>query len=296
METDDLLFILNEKNTLISSTDITSILNKYDIKHPIINMNLFVIATTHTSYSITSYVNDGMNGMHKIKELGTSKIRNPRNAVPLQSESYERLEYLGDAIIHGILAEYIFNRFPDQQEGFMTKLRTKLENSDTLARFTQVLGLDSFILLSRDVEENGGRTNNVHILEDIFESFIGCLYIDGKEIGKNFENCRKLITQLIENEIDIADILRNETNYKDLLLQYAHKKKWTDPIYGTKGVSGSDNKEYKMFVVVNGREDGVGVGNSKKKGEQMAARSALLKYHVIHDDDDSSDEEYDVQN
>lgn len=299
VDANELLFILNEKNIFITENDIKRILDKYNLEHIITNMNLFVIATTHASYCIMSYISDNEHGegFHKIKEIGNSKIKNPRNAIPLQSESYERLEYLGDAIIHAILAEYIFTRFPEQQEGFMTKLRTKLENSDTLARFTQVLGLDTYILMSRDVEEAGGRNENIHILEDVFEAFIGSLYIDGCDVGKNFVTCKKLVISLIETEIDIVDIIRNETNYKDILLQYAHKKKWTDPIYGTKCVLGNDNKKmYKMFVVVNGKEIGIGIGNSKKKGEQEAAKLALSKFHIIHDDDDSSDEEYDEIN
>lgn len=292
----DPIFILNEKNMLITKDFINSIFKKYNLKHSVIHIDRFIIATTHTSYSTKSYTSVESEGCHKIKEISSNKISHPNKAIPLQTKSYERLEFLGDSIIHAILAEYIFVRFSDQQEGFMTKLRTKLENSETLAKFTQVLGLDSYILLSRYKEETNSRYNDVHILEDVFEAFIGTLYLDGDNCGNNFELCRSLLVQLIESEIDIAEILCNETNYKDILLQYAHTKKWPDPIYGTQRVSGTENKIYEMFVRIKGNIEGIGKGNSKKKGEQMAAAMALKKFRVLHDDSDGSDDEYEYSN
>lgn len=295
----DPIFILNEKNVLITKEFINSLFKKYNLKHSVIQIDRFIIATTHTSYSVKSYASTEsgcIEGCHKIKEISANKILHPNKAIQLQTESYERLEFLGDSIIHAILAEYIFVRFSDQQEGFMTKLRTKLENSETLAKFTQVLGLDSYILLSRYMEETNSRYNNVHILEDVFEAFIGTLFLDGDNRGNNFELCRSLLVQLIESEIDIAEILCNETNYKDILLQYAHTKKWPDPIYGTQRVSGTENKIYEMFVRIKGNIEGIGKGNSKKKGEQMAAAMALKKFRVLHDDSDCSDDEYEYTN
>lgn len=286
----DPIFILNEKNTLITKKYIDSVLSKYHINHKINSLNNFIIATTHTSYCVSSYStsDDGIRGIHRIKEVSSNRISNPTKAIEMQHESYERLEFLGDSIIHAVLACYIFNRFSDQQEGFMTKLRTKLENSETLAHLTQVIGLDTYILMSRYLEEMNGRYNNIHILEDVFEAFIGALYLDAYD----FTKCSDLIIRLIESEIDIAEILCNETNYKDVLLQYAHTKKWPDPVYGTMRMTGTENKIYEMFVKINGSIEGVGKGNSKKKGEQQAAASALRKFRVIHDDSDCSDDEY----
>jgi dsRNA-specific ribonuclease len=290
----DPIFILNEKNTLVSKEFLNKLFRKYKLNHSVVNLNTFIIATTHTSYSTLSYSstdNGTQEGYHKVREISMNKISHPTNAIPLQRESYERLEFLGDSIIHAVLAEYIFSRFYDQQEGFMTKLRTKLENSDTLAKFSQVLGLDKYILLSRYIEETNGRYNNVHILEDVFEAFIGSLFLDGDDRGKNFEMCRTIIIQLIETEIDISELLFNENNYKDMLLQYAHTRKWPDPIYGTQRVSGTENKIYEMYVKIKGNIEGVGRGNSKKKGEQLAAAEALKNFKVLHDDSDSSDDE-----
>ena len=142
------------------------------------------------------------------------------------------------------------------------------------------------------MEEKDSRKTDMHILEDTFEAFIGALFQDNNENENTYKLCRSLVVQLIESEIDIAELISNETNYKDILLQYAHTKKWPDPIYGTKCISGSDNKTYEMFVKIKGNIEGIGKGNSKKKGEQLAAAMALRRFRVVHDDDDDSDEEY----
>lgn len=282
----DPIFILNEKNILITEEYINGVFKKYHINHTITHIKPYVTATTHTSYSISTYES------HKVREVSATKLPRYNKAVPIQNESYERLEYLGDSIIHAILAEYIFNRFSDQQEGFMTKLRTKLENSETLAKFSRVIGLDAYVLLSRYIEETGGRSSNVHILEDVFEAFIGAIFTDGGTTGNNFEVCKSLVIQLIESEIDIAELLFNETNYKDILLRYAHEQKMPDPKYGTHQVTGKENKVYSMFVSIGNKICGYGNGNSKKEGEQMAAKEALTQFQVLHDSDDCSDDEY----
>jgi dsRNA-specific ribonuclease len=244
---------------------------RYGVQYHPQNIQLYITSMTHLSYALP--------------DASCEKMQ-----VPYQKESYERLEFLGDAIIHAIYAEYIFNRY-HEQEGFMTKLRTQLEKSDTLCKFTTILGLDRYILLSRHMEETGSRQNNKHLLEDVFEAFIGALYTD-KLDGNNYNVCRQFIYAMIEKEVDIAEIIHNDTNYKDTLLQYAHTQKWKDPIYGTMSVKGTDFKKYEMSVTINGVIHGTGRGNSKKHGEQMAAMNALKKLHALRVDSDYTDDEY----
>jgi len=293
----DPIFILNDKNILITSNFINSILKKYNLNHSVISLTNYIVATTHTSYCVTSYTSL-KNGCHKTKDVSLNKISNPNNAVSLQNDSYERLEFLGDSIIHTVLAEYIFNRFTDQQEGFMTKLRTRLENDETLAYFSQILGLDTYILLSRHMEETNCRNNNIHVLEDVFEAFIGALFLDINDKNKshyNFDVCRSLIIQLIETEIDIPELLSNNTNYKDILLQYAHTKKMADPLYYAKHVTNSEKKLYVMCVSINGKVLGSAEAPAKKQAEQMSASIALKKLGVLKNDSDCSDDEFVIQ-
>jgi dsRNA-specific ribonuclease len=93
--------------------------------------------------------------------------------------------------------------------------------------------------------------------------------------------------------MDISQLLYNETNHKDTLLQYHHVHKWCDPEYGMLEQFGTEKKMFKMFV--NGNDSniaGIGVGASKKKGEQDAAKNALIKYGAIKEYDDDTDDEY----
>jgi len=212
--------------------------------------------------------------------------------MPLQTVSYERLEFLGDAKIHAILAEYLFTRYPDQDEGFMTKLRTKIENGNTLSKIARTIHLEEYVVVSRYIEINGGRQANDNIMEDAFEAFIGALYLNF-----GYDVCNRFVTGLIEKEIDISEMLFTETNFKEKLLQYFHLMKWSDPIYGTLDVSGPENKKkYTVYVKCKksiqdaGDIIGIGVGQSKKKGEQIAAMEALTKLGVYKENDDSDEE------
>jgi len=291
---DDAVFVLNEKNVLINEKFINNIFRKYKIEHNVIKLDNYQIAMTHDSYCLNYQPKQKEMPMNCMRKDNIKQNTINSSVVPLQQTSYERLEFLGDSIIHAVLAEYIFTRFNDQQEGFMTKLRTKLENNETLAHFTQIIGFDTYVLLSRYYEENNGRVDNIHILEDVFEAFIGAFFLDNDGKSTNFDKCRKFIVNLVETEIDIAELLHNETNYKDMLLKYAHTRKMPDPCYQVRNVTGMDNKTYVMYVRIGQEIIGVGEGNSKKKGEQEAAASALRKFGVIGDDSDDSEEEYEL--
>lgn len=304
---DPSLFILNEKNQLITKQYIEGMLKRYGVTYKVRDINHFILSMTHTSYlkrdpddkpeSNSSSKNDSNSGTKTKSKL--QPIEDPDSAVPLQIMSYERLEFLGDAVLHLILADYLYKRYENENEGFMTRLRTKIENSDTLALLCQAIDLDKYILLSRYIEFNNGRTTNNSILEDAFESFMGALMLDG-----GFDVCQKFMVCLMEEEIDFSNMLYVETNFKDHLLQYYHKMRWEDPTYGPLDVSGVDHmKMFTMYVTCrktlleDGELVGIGVASSKKKGEQEAARQALIHFGEIKDkeegesDSDSDSEE-----
>lgn len=131
------------------------------------------------------------------------------------------------------------------------------------------------------------REKNSHILEDVFEAFMMALFIDS---GKDYIICEKFGISLIEKEIDIAELLHSEDNFKDILLQYFHQEKWQDPIYDVLNISGPDyKKNFSIYVKRKktqkdeGEIVGTGSATSKKKGEQDAARQALIYFGVIKD-------------
>ena len=97
--------------------------------------------------------------------------------VPLQDVCNETYEFLGDTILNSIIGTYLYDRYRDQNEGFLTKTRTKLVRGSTLGELAKRLGLNKWIVISQHVEEEGGR-NNLRILEDLFESFIAAIYLD----------------------------------------------------------------------------------------------------------------------
>lgn len=287
----ELKYILNEKNKYITREYIESILLSFGVKTEIGRLEVYQQAMTHLSYLIRDekFYKNNKTKPYQIQSNDIEPLDDISKAIPLQSESYERLEFLGDAILHAILAEYLFYRYDMEDEGFMTKLRTKIENGDALSVLSRKIGLNEYVIISRYVEKSGGRDTNKSLLEDAFEAFLGALYTD---IG--FEVCKTFVVTLIEKEIDLAQLLYQETNFKERLLQYYHLRKWQDPIYGVLDVSGPENKKmYTMYVKCRktyqdeGEIAGIGVGTSKKNGEQNAAKQSLIQYGLYKEDDDS---------
>lgn len=157
------------------------------------------------------------------------------NGTKYFEESNERLEFLGDSFLGSVTATYLMERFPTQQEGFLTKLRTRIVRSSMLYRFARFLGLGQHILLSNQVEKltnigpNKGR-NNPKLYEDTFEAFIGAIIQDfGDELGYRY--AKRFIIGIIEYIIDFSELILCNENFKDSLQRYFQSKKWANPVY-----------------------------------------------------------------
>lgn len=280
-------YILNEKNKVITKEFIEDTLKKYKINHKVQNISNFKTAFVHTSYLKSQQLTDKF--IKLLKEI--SPISTKIKCIPLQENSYEVLEFLGDAIIHSILAEYLYNRYPDKDQGFLTKLRTKIEKGETLNKFSRTLNFDQYAIISRNIELSGGRENNSNIMEDIFEAFIGALKLE-----TDYETCHKFVINLIDSEIDFAELINNEDNYKELLMQYYHKRGIkTTPTYHL--INTIDEKPRKLFVMSVKNPDkieiGKGTGSSKVQAAQIAAKIALEKLGEIkYNTCENSDDEY----
>ena len=207
----------------------------------------------------------------------------------------ERLEFLGDSVLGFVVARYIYERFETENEGFLTRIKTKLVNGEALSYFSRELGFGEYILMSRFVEDKCGGRKSVKILEDVFESFIGALYLDFNETeienydfcsGIGFHVCEKFLINLIESKVDFSDLIKNDYNYKDQLLRYFQREYHEYPKY--KVVSNEQLEGEKLFIVaVVNLEDQViseGHGSSKKKAEQHASKLSLIKLGVIDDE------------
>jgi len=187
---------------------------------------------------------------------------------------YEVLEFLGDSVLSMVVARYLFDSYPNESEGFLTVMRTKLTRSEMLATYASALGLSQFIIMSGKCIYRGYHKSK-KTLEDVFESVIGAIYLDhGLIVAKGF------ILETIENFTDWEDLKRNR-NYKDILMRYQHKLQRPLPTY----VSTKDEEEHMFHVTIN--LDGHisrGYDRTKKKAEQRAAKHMLQLMGVAVDD------------
>jgi ribonuclease-3 len=282
--------IINENNIPITKEFIESIFKKYNFKHKVQNLELFQLAMVHISYLDRTTLTEKTAKL--LKEVIPISDDMKDLAMPLKKKCYGVLEFRGDAVIHDIIAEYLMNRYPDEDEGFLTKLRTKLERDETLSYLSKKIGLDKYVVIARNIEQSGGRLNNVHLTEDAFESFFGALKNE-----TTYEKCAELLISIIQEEIDIAELINNDDNYKDRLMRAFHKEKWNEPKYiedkslQTNIKDGCQEiRSYTTYVQnPDGKIIGVGVGNTKIKSEQNAAYNSLIALNMINDNDSDSD-------
>ena len=203
--------------------------------------------------------------------------REDENLPDYMDSSYERYEFLGDSVLSLIVAKYIFAKFPNCQEGNLTKIRTKLVNGKTLSLFANKLELSKFLILNYKVENINGRTNN-RILEDVFESLICAIYLD---LGFNY--AEKFVIDLIEEHIDFDELLI-DNNYKDILLRFCQNKFGTTPSYKLLETNGPPhNRTFKILCYIQDVEYKYGRGKNKKEAEQVAALETLKYFKVVTD-------------
>lgn len=256
----------NSKNILIDNVALQSLLSNYNVHEKFNDIGLYRKAFVHKSYC-TRKNDNFING----------NIECPEDCLPLQEESSERLEYLGDSILSKVVASYLFERYPDENEGFLTRMRTKLVNGKMLAHLSEIVGLKKYIILSKQIEDSDGR-NSVNILEDAFEAFIGAIYIDFKDKGDKIVS--QWILSVIESNIDFADLIRNNTNHKDTFCKYFQQNyNYIPKFFESKVEIKKNQKVYTMCIKdENGSVLSVGSGASKKEAENDAAKNALQKY------------------
>ena len=184
--------------------------------------------------------------------------------------SYERYEFLGDSILNLIIADFIFNKFPDKEEGFLTRIRTKLVNGKTLASIAKKINLNVFLIISKNVENIGGRSND-RIIEDIFEAFICSIF---KDLG--FKYAESFVLRLINTYINLEELLE-DNNYKDILMRKCQQSLQINPEYKLLSSSGTQSsRSFTSIVIINGEKYKTGTGKTKKESEQDASKNTLI--------------------
>ncbi len=185
-------------------------------------------------------------------------------------KSNERLEFLGDSILGMVVAEYLYRNFPNRPEGELTRMRADMVCEKALAHIAGQIGLGQHLLLGHGEEQGGGRGRD-SILADAVESVIAACFLDG-----GMEAARSFINRFVLEDVPVRK-LRN-ADYKTALQELVQQKKNQLLSYELLGEEGPDhNKSFRVAVLLNGSAVGEGVGSSKKRAEQEAARAAIAK-------------------
>lgn len=194
------------------------------------------------------------------------------NKLP-EKGSYERLEFLGDAVLDLIVSQIIFKKYQHKPEGFLTKLRAALVKGQQLAKFTNELGLVDYLIIGNRVDESNIK-NSTSVLADVFEALIGAIYLDA-----GYSKAYQFVENTIEEHATLNNLITTLDNYKSLLLEYTQAVGLPIPRYKTIKETGPDHqKVFEIAVLIGSEEKGRGVGRSKKKAEQSAAQKALKHY------------------
>jgi ribonuclease-3 len=186
--------------------------------------------------------------------------------------SNERLEFLGDSVLSLVVAEYLFENFPKENEGFLTKIRARLVNRFALSDAAEEIGLANFILINQNLTNTFSRASKT-VLSDAFEALIGAIYLDhGLEISQKFIH-KVLINPIVKDGDYLVD-----DNYKSQLLEYAQANKIEAPNYIVIKEEGPQHDRiFTVKVSVGENYFGIGNGKNKKTAEQNAAKATLEK-------------------
>jgi ribonuclease III len=184
----------------------------------------------------------------------------------------QRLEFLGDSVLSLVLSRALFEKFPEADEGALTKSRAKLVNSNSLAEHARKLNLGAHLVLSRGEENTGGR-DRASALTDAFEALLGAIFLDG-----GFDAAEKFILREFADEVAALAEISGIENPKGELQEFLQSKSPNAPVYQLISAEGPDHdRNFICAVLHDGAELARGAGKSKKAAESDAALAALKK-------------------
>jgi ribonuclease-3 len=183
--------------------------------------------------------------------------------------SNERLEFLGDAILGMVISEYLFKKFPDYAEGKLTKIKSVVVSSATLAKIGIEMDLKRHVSVGKGLTTVSSLPKS--LIANVFEAIIAAIYIDG-----GLKAVFDFILKHLDNEIDIVCNNKQEKNYKSILQHFCQKEQGHIPKYKIIKQSGPDHKKtFEVVTLINNVEYCTGLGNNRKNAEQIAARKTL---------------------
>ena len=183
-----------------------------------------------------------------------------------QQVNNERLEYLGDAVLSSIVADYLYKKFPYQHEGFLTEMRSRIVSRSRFNKLALKMGLDKLIF-----QGNGTAfTSSKSIFGDTFEALIGAVYLDK---GYNFTR-KAVIRRIIDVHLDVDEIERTDTNFKSRILEYAQREKRQLEFKVVQELGEGHRKQYLVELYLDNEPVSRGQDFSIKAAEQVAAEKA----------------------
>jgi ribonuclease-3 len=252
----------NPSNVIISESDVSTLLSDYSCNHIVKNINIFRCAMVHRSYCT-----------RKNETVAEGNGKCPSDCIPLQDNSNERLEFLGDAVLNLIVGSYLFERYEQENEGFLTKIRTKLVCGQMLSQLAAKIKINKYFIISKQIEDTHGRDNS-KILEDMFEALLGALYIDADH---NITIVGDWLMTVIETHVDFTHLILHSDNPKDGVIRHFQHTYGYIPKFEEYNIEFIDGK--KQFKVclrdTTHKIVSIGSGSSKKKAENDCAQIFL---------------------
>lgn len=192
----------------------------------------------------------------------------------LNIDDYERLEFLGDAVLELNVSEYLFKKFPNIPEGNLTRLRSSIVCTASFSRFSREMGIDKYIQIGKGEEKQGARQRDT-LLEDVFEAFNGALYLDQGQ-----EKVVEFLSGMIFPKIEAGEF-SDRSDFKTRLQEELQKRGNVEIEYRVISEEGpAHDKEFEIELFVNNEKITSGNGNSKKHAEEDAAKNALERLNL----------------
>jgi ribonuclease-3 len=190
-----------------------------------------------------------------------------------QPYNNERLEFLGDSILNFTIADYLFDKFPDYDEGALSKLRSVLVSKNGLYKIAEYFDLGEFLFLSNAEEKNNGRIKK-SLLSNGVESIFAAIYLD----SRNIDQVRRIIVEIYDHVYPVIDFDFLFKDYKTILQEITQAEFGVTPEYRVLSTNGPDHeKEFMIGVFIQEKDFGSAIGTSKKNAEQVAAKIAINK-------------------
>lgn len=263
---------MNPNNKLFMDSDLARILSAYNVENRPRNLNVYRTAFVHKSYCVK-----------KGDNVITGNALCPDDAIPLQEQSNETLEHLGDAVIGLSVTNYLKKRYPGENEGFLSVTRSKLVNGDALAKFASTIGLGDYVLLSDSCED---QRTSCKVLGDVFEAFVGAMFEDFNEVkikggklngmGVGYQVADTFMTNVLETHINFGRIIADTSNFKEKLGVFMQERFACQPKY----------EEYNGVMTV--KQGNIVIAcvpvfgcANKRVSEMNAAREALLYFGAL---------------